>query len=367
MTFGLPAPDPLPVPAPPWLLHALLLATFFLHLLAMNLVLGGSILGAVARLRARSPDGGHLAALARAWAQALPVLFAATVTLGVAALLFLQVLYGRVFFASSVVMAWGWLAVVPLVMLAYAGAYALAAAKNRSRRWPSWVACGVAAAAVIVAFLYTNNMSLMLRPAALAARYQADARGLHLALDDAALVPRFLHTALGGVAIAGLAVALVGSRRRLRESGFGAWAMRHGSLWFVAATIVNLLVGFWWLGALPRHTVARLVGGDATAALVFAAGIAAGLAAVGAFIGGVAAPRPAASVRAGTVAALLSLACMIATRDHARRAALEAAGFAPATWVEPQWGAIALFAALFVAAAATVWWMVATLARRPAA
>ena len=56
----------------------------------------------------------------------LPVAIAATVTLGVAPLLFVQVLYGRLFFTSSILMAWFWLAIVPLVILAYYGAYLLA-------------------------------------------------------------------------------------------------------------------------------------------------------------------------------------------------------------------------------------------------
>ena len=43
-----------------------------------------------------------------------------------APLLFVQVLYGRLFLTSSVLMAWWWLAVVPLVILAYSGAYLLA-------------------------------------------------------------------------------------------------------------------------------------------------------------------------------------------------------------------------------------------------
>jgi hypothetical protein len=38
------------MPAPPWMLWSLLLLTFFLHLLAMNFVLGGSIITAVSRL-----------------------------------------------------------------------------------------------------------------------------------------------------------------------------------------------------------------------------------------------------------------------------------------------------------------------------
>ncbi len=56
---------------------------------------------------------------------------------------------------------------------------------------------------------------------------------------------------------------------------------------------------------------------------------------------------------------------MVLNRDHVRQASLDAAGFAPAQWVAPQWGPIAIFAVLFVSAIAVVMWMVARLAAAP--
>ena len=126
MTPIIPLADPLPQPAPAWLLWALLQLTFFLHLLAMNVVLGGSILVLHWRASRRKEGAEHRAEITRVFARALPVAIAAAVTLGVAPLLFVQVLYGRLFLPSSVLMAWWWLAVVPLIILAYYGAYALA-------------------------------------------------------------------------------------------------------------------------------------------------------------------------------------------------------------------------------------------------
>ena len=42
MIPAIPQPDPLALPAPAWLLWALLMLTFFLHVIPMNLVLGGA-------------------------------------------------------------------------------------------------------------------------------------------------------------------------------------------------------------------------------------------------------------------------------------------------------------------------------------
>ncbi len=54
---------------------------------------------------------------------------------------------------------------------------------------------------------------------------------------------------------------------------------------------------------------------------------------------------------------------MVAVRDIVRRASLGPSVLPPATWVAPQWGAIALFLLLLVAALGLVWWMVRALVR----
>ena len=237
----LPQADPLPLPAPAWLLWALLTLTFVLHVLPMNLVLGGSIIGAVSRVRAKRLA--HAATLSALIARWLPVLVAAAVTFGVAALLFLQVLYGRLFFTAAVLMAVPWLSVVPVLILAYYGTYLArpSAARPLAPAWLSWaVALGFAA----IGFVYSNVMGLVLRPEEFAGRFQATASGLQLGFTDPTLIARFLHVLLGALAVSGLAVALAGEKARSRDAEFGNWAARQGVYWCACATILNFLPGF---------------------------------------------------------------------------------------------------------------------------
>ena len=56
-------------------------------------------------------------------AKKLPVFLPATITLGIAPLLFVQVLYGQFFYTSSIVMAWPWFLVLVFLTLAYYGFY----------------------------------------------------------------------------------------------------------------------------------------------------------------------------------------------------------------------------------------------------
>jgi hypothetical protein len=356
----LPALDPLPLPAPVWLLSALLALTFFLHVVPMNLLLGGAIVGGVARIRGRKDE--RSAALARDIASALPVLFAATVSLGVAALLFLQTLYGRAFFSAAVLLAVPWFLVVVALIVGYYAAYVA-----RSPKTGAWLAglgsLTVAGCVLFVAFVQANVMSAMLHPARLLAWFAASASGLRLNLGDPTLVPRFFHAVVGACAVAGVAVAIAGYLRRKADAELSAWMIGQGAMWFVVATALNIMFGVWWLAALPLQAMLLFMGRDPVATAWLVLGILAALAAFGHMIPAIMAKDPRSLLYGGTGSLVVTLACMVMVRDVARRAELSAAGLRPAAWVQPQWGAIAAFAVLLVAAVALVGWMIRALHR----
>ena len=56
-------------------------------------------------------------------AKKLPVMIALGINMGVPPLLFLQVVYGNLFYSSSVLMAVYWILIIPLLILAYYGTY----------------------------------------------------------------------------------------------------------------------------------------------------------------------------------------------------------------------------------------------------
>ena len=358
-----PQPDPLALPAPAWLLWALLLLTFFLHVIPMNLVLGGSIIGAIARVRGRRSDRPHEAHLAHLIVKAMPVLISATVTLGVAALLFLQVLYGRVFFVSAVLMGWWWLSVIGLLIVTYYAAYLLAmreAGLGASGTVLAWL---VAAVVGVIALIYGNNMTLMLKPAELVTLYAADGGGSQLNLLDRALLPRHLHMVLGAIAVSGLAITVLGALRRKRDAAFGQWALRYGAFVCTAATVVNIFAGLWWLAALPRDVLLKFMGGDMRAMGELLAGILLTLTGAGHTVLAVTAKRPGVMATISAATLLAGIAMMLMTRDAIRRFTLELAGFQPVNWTAPQWGPIVIFLVLLVAAIAAVAWMTRILAK----
>ncbi len=107
----IPQPDTIPV-SWGWF-QFLLLLTFPLHLLAMNAMLGGLAIGIVQHLK----GGPTQKKLAHRIAVALPLVIAFVVNLGVAPLLFIQVLYGQFVYSSSVLMGISWILIVPILII----------------------------------------------------------------------------------------------------------------------------------------------------------------------------------------------------------------------------------------------------------
>ncbi len=119
MPIRIPDVDPLPLPGPVWLFKFLLLFTFTLHLVAMNCALAGGVAAVLNAVRGRNPLHPFSRRLAGELSRMLPVFLALTITLGVAVLLFVQVLYGNLLYTSSILIGAFWLSVIALVMAAY--------------------------------------------------------------------------------------------------------------------------------------------------------------------------------------------------------------------------------------------------------
>lgn len=356
----IPAPDALPLPAPALLLQALLLATFVLHVVAMNALVGGALLA----LWLRRPGADRQAEAPRTAARIgklLPVCVAAAVSFGVAPLLFLQVLYGRWFFTSSVLMAWPWFAVVPLLILAYYGTYLESFRGARLGRLRTPLAAATTAVFLLVALIYVNNTTLMLRPDSWPRLHFGDPGGLQLHSGERQIAPRWLHMMLGAVSVAGLLLAIWGQRRRatdlpggLHMRGFGL-----GALW--TTTAANALAGIWYLAALAPEVRPAFLGGSGHATGLLGLGVA--LSVVVLVTGWRAWRRDDVSLKPVTAAMALTLPVMVVTRDTVRGLYLSLHGDVPAAATATQGLNIAIFAALLLGGAATVWWMLRRLAR----
>jgi len=357
---AIPDPDPIPLPAPTELLTFLLVVTFLLHLVPMNYVLGGSLLMVLSYARARRAAGEtarHHRRLIEVLTRAFPATIAFTITLGVAPLLFVQVLYGPLFFTSSILMAWPWLGVIGLLLLGYYAAYWHAYQHTRLGVAASWVALAVALAFLVIAFLFVNNFGLLQNPEVWRPLYLSDRRGLHLyAIWDGSVFPRYLHFVFAALALTGLAVAGVAAGRGGREPEFSRWGMGYGARWFIGATLLQMGSGIWFVARQPARIRNALLGASPQDTLLLAVAVGCALVAMGVLV-----PSDRISARRlylASAAIGVTVILMAVLRQRIRTMWLDPYFRTEQLSVASQWGAILLFLILFLAGVLLVGWMV---------
>ncbi len=258
----IPTPDAIPTS---WgYFQFFLLLTFPLHLFFMNSLLGSTGVALYAHFKGDDESKG----LAYELAKVIPLLVALTVNFGVAPLLFVQVLYGHLFYASSILMGLFWILIVPILLIAYYATY-----------WYDFKFAALGRAGILVlgcgyllfllvGFFISNNMTMMLHPEGWSA-YLETSSGTLLNSGDTTLWPRYLHSMVGATAIGGLFVALYGRFLARTKPGVGALATRVGLKLFMVLTLLQVAVGGWFLMALPRELMLLFMGRNSLATASF--------------------------------------------------------------------------------------------------
>ncbi|MGB3222626.1 MAG: hypothetical protein WBB23_07475 [Desulforhopalus sp.] len=258
----IPQPDTIPV-SWGWL-QFLLLLTFPLHLLAMNAMVGGLAIGIAQHMK-----GGALQRqLAHRIAIALPLVIAFVVNFGVAPFLFVQVLYGQFLYSSSVLMGAFWILIIPILMIAYYGAYLYDFRFTRLGTTGPWVAVLVFILLVAIGFLFSNNMLLMTLPGQFG-EYFVHKSGTLLSFAQPSFWPRFLHMLFGALAMGGLFVGLLGRFRKDVHPELAVHAEKIGMRSFLIFTLANIGIGIWYLLSLPKELMMLFMGGNAGATIAF--------------------------------------------------------------------------------------------------
>ena len=356
-----PAPDVLPLPAPLWLLEFLLIFTFILHVVPMNFLFGGGLLAALSQMLGRKNPNHER--LARRISELMPAIIAATVTLGVAPLLFVQVLYGHLLYSSSILMAEAWFWVVPLVIIGYYLAYLLRftwEALGGLRITIAWVTALIFAS---IGFIYSNNFSLMLRPDNWGPHYFQDLSRGHLNWSDTTLYPRYLHMLFGAVAVAGAWIMIIGARRKSGSPEWCDWALKYGAKIFMHSTMLNILIGFWYLLALPRHVQMIFMGQNPAATAIFVVALLLTIVAWVLMNRASAAANGRVFAYSGSGTLLAVLALMAVMRQQVRTATLAPYFKLEQLQSAPQWGPFTMFIVTLLIGLVVFAWLIRVVLR----
>jgi hypothetical protein len=351
----LPAPDPLGYPVPAWILQVLAYAMLTLHLTAVHFTVGGALLLLWARLRNKP---GHAEAACFLGA-GLPLGTSYIITMGIPPLLFVQVLYGQLFYSSSVLIGAYWIQVIPALALAYAGFYYH---KLRRDTAPGTHGLVVAIALLLlgyIGYIYVNNFTLLMTPDQWMGLYAGAPGGGRLHHGEPTLHGRYVLFLASSFGVAGLTLIWRGVfLKRWGDDDAGQRSQTLGFRAFLWTPLLWIVGGIGVYAGRPEDVREFLASGAAPIILLAVGLLAAALAGVYAYlsVGQHDMRYPIVS----SAAMLAVTACLVVLRDLVRIRELSALWEMSTIPVHAQWGMLVLFLTVFIAGVA----LLVVLARR---
>ncbi len=196
---------PLPLPLPEGVLITLLVIFFLVHILFVNLMVGGSVLVTWFEwLGRRNQRWDHLA---HAIAQTVTVNKSLAVVMGIGPLLCINLVYTMQWYSANALTGHAWLMIVPLVTVAFLLTYL------HKYKWEAWsgggkktlhLSVGLSATLLLlfVPLIFLANVNLMLFPSE-----WEKVRGFFSSLSIGNVLPRYLHFMAASIAMTGLFLA----------------------------------------------------------------------------------------------------------------------------------------------------------------
>jgi cytochrome c len=251
----------LPLPLSADALSVILVLLFLLHILFVNLMVGGSVLTVIFEIIGLSRPRYDL--LARRIGETITVNKSLAVVLGVGPLLCISLLYTTYFYTANALTGYAWISIVPLVIGAFLLTYLH---KYTWERWrgplkPHHIAQGVAAVGLFLSIplIFLSNINLMLFP-----ETWTGVQGFWGALRVGNVFPRYFHFMTASLAITGLFLVGWFGRRSFpleeKLAGFTRPELRrlfYRIAFFV--TLAQLAIGPFLLLSLPVKGISILL------------------------------------------------------------------------------------------------------------
>ena len=242
--FDTPIPKdiPLPLPLPEWLLVFLLVFSFLLHIIFINLMVGGSIVVLWAQIKGIKDHRYDI--FAHEIAKTITVNKSIAVVLGVAPLLSINTLYAVYFYSANALTGFWWILIIPLVTIAFLLTY-LHKYTWEQLEQHKWVHISTIALSVaiflLIPLIFLTNVNLMMFP-----EQWGNIKGFLSALFLPNVFPRYFEFL--GACLAGL-LALISANADFKSviGSVGSGVEAPGvdkSLLFAASAFLSSLVFF---------------------------------------------------------------------------------------------------------------------------
>ena len=240
--------DVMGIPFYPVVFQALMVLTFAIHIIFVNIVIGGTAVALYGRLR----GGEYWIRLSKAFARTSTIMTSLAIVMGVAPLLFVQVIYDPFWYSSAQMSAWWTLLFLVAIALAFTFAYLFYLGKGEHGGSLFWNIASLASLIVAAVIIHSLSMQ-MLHPEkwsqwiATNGKVNLYGTGLH-----AINIPRLLHFLIPSLAITGVYMMLYGWYFKGKYSdSYTEWVASTGAKLALYASCAQGLVGLLWLATTP--------------------------------------------------------------------------------------------------------------------
>ncbi|HLT52739.1 MAG TPA: hypothetical protein VKZ97_02555, partial [Flavobacteriaceae bacterium] len=200
---------PLDLPLPEWLLVTLLIVSFLLHIIFINLMVGGSIVTLWAQIKGLKNK--EYDTFAHEIAKTITVNKSIAVVLGVAPLLSITTLYTIYFYSANALTGFAWIMIIPLVtiafLLTYLHKYTWSTFENNRKLHIGIMALAVAIF-LFIPLIFLTNVNLMMFP-----EKWGTVQGFLSALMLPNVFPRYLEFLGACIAVTGIFIVWYNNRK----------------------------------------------------------------------------------------------------------------------------------------------------------
>lgn len=244
--------DPMGVPFYPIVFQFLMVLTFTLHILFVNFTLGTSFLSIYGYLK----GGEYWRRLSGSLVKATIVNISMAMLFGIAPLLFVQVIYDPFWYTSNTLSAVWVILFILFMMTAYSLTYVLYFKSIPERK------SGIAIFGIVAFILFIFSGFIMhvlnfqlLQPNKWFSWYF---KGASVNVSGSSLhsfqIPRFLHFIIPSFAMSGIYLLLFAwyfKEREDMDKNYLQWIGKKGANLAFVFTLIQVVIGFWWLLNIP--------------------------------------------------------------------------------------------------------------------
>ncbi len=243
--------DPMGIPFFPWLFQSLMVLTFALHILLVNLVVGGISLAVYYHVK----GGEYGSLLSKTMARCSTVNLSLAIVLGVAPLLFIQVIYDPFWYAANSISAWWAMVFLLVITLGFLSLYVFYI--KRAKQPSGFGIFGIFSLVMVVFAGVIMSMFAMqqLLPEKWLSWYIVNDSLQTLGVGFHAFsLGRFLHFMVPAFINIGIYMMLYAWYFRPRsdfDQNYLDWVGKTGARMAKIGAMVQVVVGFWWLFTVP--------------------------------------------------------------------------------------------------------------------